>query len=263
MAHNWGMDLEGCLAALAELIRVVAQLRSPEGGCPWDLAQTPESLTPYIIEEAYETVDAIRSADTAAIAEELGDLLLQVVLQAQIFSERQQFSLREVAQGISAKLVRRHPHVFGNLAVGGVEEVRANWETIKEREKQAETLSEKLRRYGRSLPPLLATMKIAEKVAGIGFDWQEEAEIWAKFAEERQEFLQETDSLCREAEFGDMLFSLLQIARWHNIDPSRALSATNAKFAHRFALMEQQADRPLSNYTITELEALWQLAKQQ
>lgn len=263
MAHNWVMDLEDCLAALAELMRVVAQLRSPEGGCPWDLAQTPESLTPYIIEEAYETVDAIRSGDTAAIAEELGDLLLQVVLQAQIFSERQEFSLKEVAQGISAKLVRRHPHVFGNLAVGGVEEVRANWETIKEREKQTETLSEKLQRYGRSLPPLLATMKISEKVAGIGFDWQEETEIWAKFAEERQEFLQETDPLCREAEFGDMLFSLLQIARWHNIDPSRALSTTNAKFAYRFALMEQQADRPLSKYTITELEALWQLAKQQ
>jgi XTP/dITP diphosphohydrolase len=257
------MDLQGCLAALAELIRVVAQLRSPEGGCPWDLAQTPESLTPYIIEEAYETVDAIGSGDTAAIAEELGDLLLQVVLQAQIFAERQQFSLKEVAQGISAKLVRRHPHVFGNLAVAGVEEVRANWESIKNSEKQGEALSEKLKRYGRSLPPLLATMKISEKVAGIGFDWQDEAEIWAKFAEECQEFRQETDPQRREVEFGDMLFSLLQIARWHNIDPSRALSATNAKFARRFALMEQQAERPLANYTITELEALWQLAKQQ
>ncbi len=257
------MDLEGCLAALAELIRVVAQLRSPEGGCPWDLAQTPESLTPYIIEEAYETVDAIRSGDTGAIAEELGDLLLQVVLQAQIFAERGQFSLKEVAQGISAKLMRRHPHVFGNLAVAGLEEVRANWETIKEREKQAETLSEKLQRYGRSLPPLLATMKISEKVASIGFDWQEEGQIWAKFAEERQEFLQETDPQRREAEFGDMLFSLLQIARWHNIDPSRALSVTNAEFARRFAIMEQQAAHPLSNYTITELEVLWQLAKQQ
>jgi XTP/dITP diphosphohydrolase len=106
-------------------------------------------------------------------------------------------------------------------------------------------------------------MKISEKVAGMGFDWAEEAEIWAKFAEERQEFLQETDPQQREAEFGDMLFTLLQIARWHKIDPDRALSVTNAKFARRFALMEQQADRPLDNYTISELEALWQVAKQQ
>jgi len=143
-----------------------------------------------------------------------------------------------------------------------VQEVRANWETIKQAEKQTEALSAKLMSYGRSLPPLMATMKISEKVAGIGFDWSSETDIWAKFAEEQQEFSQATDPDQQEAEFGDMLFSLLQIARWHNIDPSRALSATNAKFAQRFRRMEQMADRPLCNYTITELEALWQLAKQ-
>ncbi|NEQ17299.1 MAG: MazG family protein, partial [Moorea sp. SIO3E2] len=123
------------LAALQELIDVVARLRSPEGGCPWDLAQTPQSLIPYVIEEAYEVVDAIRSEEQNAIAEELGDLLLQVVLQAQISSEQGQFTLTEVAQGITQKLIRRHPHVFGDVEVDNVEEVRQNWENIKAAEK--------------------------------------------------------------------------------------------------------------------------------
>ena len=172
------------------------------------------------------------------------------------------FAFDDVVAAINDKLVRRHPHVFGDVQLSGVQEVRANWETIKQAEKQTEALSAKLMSYGRSLPPLMATMKISEKVAGIGFDWSSETDIWAKFAEEQQEFSQATDPDQQEAEFGDMLFSLLQIARWHNIDPSRALSATNAKFAQRFRRMEQMADRPLCNYTITELEALWQLAKQ-
>jgi XTP/dITP diphosphohydrolase len=129
------------LEALQQLIDVVAQLRSPDGGCPWDLAQTPQSLTPYVIEEAYEVVDAIRSGDKNAIAEELGDLLLQVVLQAQIASEQGQFTLTEVAQGITQKLIRRHPHVFGDVEVQGVEEVHQNWEQIKAAEK-GETTAE-------------------------------------------------------------------------------------------------------------------------
>jgi len=123
------------LAAMEQLISVVAKLRSPDGGCPWDLAQTPESLIPYIIEEAYEVVDAIRQGDPKAIAEELGDLLLQVVLQAQIAKESGQFSIAEIAQGISEKLIRRHPHVFGDLKVNSIEEVHQNWEHIKASEK--------------------------------------------------------------------------------------------------------------------------------
>lgn len=156
------------LAALQQLIDVVAQLRSPEGGCPWDLAQTLQTLTPYVIEEAYEVVDAIRSGDTRAIAEELGDLLLQVVLQAQIASESGTFSLTEVTQGITQKLIRRHPHVFGDVEVQNVEQVRQNWEQIKAAEKgesspDTQPVSRKLSRYARTLPPLMAGMKISQK----------------------------------------------------------------------------------------------------
>lgn len=141
------------LAAIEQLVAVVARLRSPDGGCPWDLAQTPETLMPYVIEEAYETVDAIRSGDSRAICEELGDLLLQVVLQAQIASEAGQFSLQEVAQGISDKLIRRHPHVFGEVEVRSIAEVHRNWEQIKAAEKgedpnAVKPLSQKLGRYG-------------------------------------------------------------------------------------------------------------------
>lgn len=253
--------MQASLTALAKLIGVVAQLRSPVGGCPWDLAQTPQSLTPYILEEAYETVDAIQQGDPQTIAEELGDLLLQVVLQAQIASEYGQFSLTEVAEGIADKLIRRHPHVFGDVQVESAQAVRSNWEKIKQTEKQ-ESFSEKLTRYGRSLPPLLAAIKISQKLADIGFDWTEEQEIWAKFQEEVTEFQMETDPHLKVIEFGDMLFSLLQIARWHGIDPSQALSATNRKFIERFRYIEQMSDRPLEDYSLAELESLWQKAKQ-
>lgn len=146
------------LDALNHLINVVAKLRSPNGGCPWDLAQTPQTLIPYVIEEAYEVVHALRSEDQEAIAEELGDLLLQVVLQAQIAKDYGYFSLQEVAEGIAEKLIRRHPHVFGNVAVENSEEVRQNWEKIKAEEKGespeiAQLLSRKLDRYHRTLPP--------------------------------------------------------------------------------------------------------------
>ena len=158
------------LTSLQRLIEVVAQLRSPEGGCPWDLEQTPQTLIPYIIEEAYEVVDAIATGEQNAIAEELGDLLLQVVLQAQIAGESGDFTLEEVAVSITEKLIRRHPHVFGNVQINSSEEVNQNWEKIKAEEKgqsleEAQLLSNKLRRYARSLPPLMAGMKISKKAA--------------------------------------------------------------------------------------------------
>jgi XTP/dITP diphosphohydrolase len=160
------------LTALQHLLDVVAKLRSPDGGCPWDLAQTPQTLIPYVIEEAYEVVDAIRSQDAEAIKEELGDLLLQVVLQAQVAQDYGQFSIAEVAEGIAEKLIRRHPHVFGNLQVQSTEEISQNWELIKAAEKgedlaTTQKLSRKLTRYGRSLPPLMAGMKISQKSGQI------------------------------------------------------------------------------------------------
>jgi XTP/dITP diphosphohydrolase len=161
---------QAILDALQHLIEVVAKLRSPDGGCPWDLEQTQQTLIPYIIEEAYETVHAIKSQDQNAIAEELGDLLLQVVLQAQVAQDSGYFSLKEVAQGIAEKLIRRHPHVFGEIEVDSVETVRENWEKIKATEKgidpeEKQLLSTKLTRYTQSLPPLMAGSKISKKAA--------------------------------------------------------------------------------------------------
>jgi XTP/dITP diphosphohydrolase len=257
------------LEALQQLIDVVAQLRSPDGGCPWDLAQTPETLIPYVIEEAYEVVDAIRGGDKDAIAEELGDLLLQVVLQAQIASETSQFTLKEVAHSITQKLIRRHPHVFGDVEVRDAEEVHKNWEQIKAAEKgetsaEAQLLSRKLTRYARTLPPLMAGMKISQKAAAAGFEWEDVEGVWAKFNEELAEFQQaiaQKDKAEQQAELGDLLFTLINIARWYGLDPSEALHGTNQRFIQRLSKMEAVADRPLSDYTLDELEALWQQAK--
>jgi XTP/dITP diphosphohydrolase len=256
------------LENLQRLVDVVAQLRSPDGGCPWDLAQTPQTLIPYVIEEAYETADAIRHGDPDAIADELGDLLLQVVLQAQIASEAGQFDLSTVADRIATKLVRRHPHVFGDVAVADTEEVHRNWEQIKQeeiREKgQDPSLSAKLSHYARSLPPLMAAMKISQKVARAGFEWDDMEGVWGKFEEELAEFKQAlaTESKAeQEAELGDLLFTLIQIARWSSLNPSEALQGTNDRFIQRLQQMEAMADRPLTGYSLVELEAFWQQAK--
>ena len=257
------------LVALQKLIDVVAQLRSPDGGCPWDLAQTPETLIPYVVEEAYEVVDAIKGGNKHAIAEELGDLLLQVVLQTQIATEQGDFTLEEVAHGITEKLIRRHPHVFGDVEVNSAAEVNQNWEQIKAAEKgitpeQANLLSRKLERYARSLPALMAGMKISKKAAAAGFEWENAEGVWDKFEEELGEFkeaLQTEDKQHQEAELGDLLFTIINIARWYDLDPFDALQGTNRRFIKRLSMMEQFAPRPLTEYNIDELEFLWQQAK--
>ncbi len=257
------------LTALEHLVDVVAKLRSPDGGCPWDRAQTPQTLIPYIIEEAYEVVRAIQSQEQEAIAEELGDLLLQVVLQAQIADDYGQFSLKDVAKGLTDKLIRRHPHVFGELAVSNVEEVHQNWQKIKaaekgETEQESQRLGRKLDRYARTLPPLTAGNKISHKAAAAGFEWENVEGVWQKFAEELAEFkeaLQSDNKTHQESELGDVLFTLINIARWYGLDPSLALQGTNQRFVQRFTLMEEVANRPLTDYTLEELENLWQAAK--
>jgi len=250
-------------------VAVVAQLRSPNGGCPWDLAQTPDSLIPYVIEEAHEVVDAIRHGTPDAVCEELGDLLLQVVLQAQIASEQGQFQFTDVAQGITEKLIRRHPHVFGNLEVQTLDDVHRNWEQIKAAEKGDDpavpkTLSSQLSRYARSQPPLRAGMAISQKAAAAGLEWQTIEEVWQKFDEELGEFhqaLAESDKAHQEAELGDLLFTLINLARWYDLDPSAALQGTNHRIIQRVTQMEAVIDRPLSAYSLEELDALWEKAK--
>ena len=256
------------LTAVQELIDVVAKLRHPVEGCPWDLAQTPESLTPYIIEEAYEAVHAIRSGDRDSIVSELGDVLLQVVLQAQLASEAGAFNLQDVAESISAKLIRRHPHVFSDVVVADVAEVKANWAEIKAAEKgnkSTDLLSDKLSGYAEKLPPLTAAMKISNSAAAMGFEWENVDGVWAKFEEELAEFkaaIATPDIAHQESELGDLLFTVVNLARWFKLNPEDGLSGTNQRFIDRIQQMEEQIDRPLSDYHITELEALWQQAKQ-
>ncbi len=262
---------QSILDALQRLIEVVAQLRSPDGGCPWDLAQTPQTLIPYVIEEAYEVVDAIQGGDKKAIAEELGDLLLQVVLQTQIASEQQDFTLEEVATGITEKLIRRHPHVFGDAKVNSAAEVNQNWEQIKAMEKgetpeEARLLSRKLERYARSLPPLMAGMKISDKAASAGFEWSNVEGVWDKFDEELAEFkeaLTTENKVHQQEELGDLLFTIINIARWYDLNPFDGLQGTNRRFILRLTMMERFATSPLTDYDINELESLWQQAKAQ
>ncbi|TVQ09640.1 MAG: nucleoside triphosphate pyrophosphohydrolase [Leptolyngbya sp. DLM2.Bin27] len=256
------------LAALERLVDVIAQLRHPETGCPWDLAQTPTSLIPYVIEEAYEVVDAIQVGEKAAIAEELGDLLLQVVLQAQVASDAGDFDLATVATGIADKLIRRHPHIFGDATGATPEEVSQNWERIKAEEKgiphEPHKLSPKLAKYSRTLPPLMAASKISAKAAKAGFEWPDIDGVWGKFHEELDEFrtaLAHEPKANQQAELGDLLFTLVNLARWYDLDPSEALQSTNRRFIQRFELVEGVAEKPLGEYEIEALEALWQRAK--
>lgn len=257
--------------AIQHLIDVVAKLRSPDGGCPWDLEQTPESLIPYVIEEAYEVVDAIQNGDSKAIAEELGDLLLQVVLQSQIASETNQFAIAGVAEGIAQKLIRRHPHVFGDVKTENMEEIHQNWERIKAEEKgedlaTTQKLSYKLKRYARSLPPLTAGMKISQKAAANGFEWENADGVWAKFHEELDELrhaLEHESKENQQAELGDLLFTLINVARWYDLDPSAALQSTNRKFIQRVEVIESLCDRPINSFTPEELDNLWKRAKEQ
>lgn len=263
---NYNPDPAATLSALQQLIDVVARLRAPDRGCPWDLAQTQQTLTPYVIEEAYEVVEAIHSGEQKAIAEELGDLLLQVVLQAQIATEENKFSLKEIAQGISEKLIRRHPHVFGNVEVSSVEQVKQNWEEIKAAEKGGENtqLSSKLSSYTRTFPPLIAGMKISQKAAKAGFEWETVEGVWAKFEEELAEFkcaIASESRVQQQAELGDLLFTIINLARWYKLDPSEALIGTNKRFIQRLSHVETLAGRPLADYTLEELENMWQQAK--
>ncbi|WP_204141816.1 nucleoside triphosphate pyrophosphohydrolase [Halomicronema sp. CCY15110] len=256
------------LQALDRLVEVVAALRHPETGCPWDLQQTHKTLVPYVIEEAYEVVEAIYSGDTEHMAEELGDLLLQVLLQAQVAQDEGTFDLQVVADGIADKLIRRHPHVFGDVAVASVEEVHRNWDKIKAQEKgqphNPHALTPKLHKYSRTLPPLMAATKISQKAAKAGFEWDSVDGVWEKFHEELDEFRTAIAHEPQEnqlAELGDILFTLVNLARWHGLDPSEALQTTNHRFVQRFEQVENSRDRPLTDYSGEELEALWQQAK--
>ena len=249
--------------AFTELMAIVHRLRAP-GGCPWDRKQTPESLKQYIVEEAYEVIDAIDQKSDPDLCEELGDLLLQVALQADIAEEDGTFDIVEVCRGISKKLIRRHPHVFGDVEVSGSDEVIANWEQIKQKEKNGRGLFEGL---PLSLPALQTAGRMGEKAARIGFDWPDIAGVRDKVDEELKEVedaVRSGDKGEIEHEIGDLLFAVAQWSRHLHIEPEEALRASCGRFKARFALMEEAAlkeNRALRDMSIDDMEQLWQQAK--
>jgi XTP/dITP diphosphohydrolase len=261
-------------AALSELIAVVAQLRNPEGGCPWDLEQTHASLVPYVLEEAHEVADAIRHGDDAHLKEELGDLLLQVVLHAQIAQEDGRFDLAQITAGISQKLIRRHPHVFAGAEAADSAAVKANWDVIKAAEKatdpasepSASPLSDRLAGKVRGQPALAGAMTISKKAAAAGFEWDDMAGVWEKVHEELDELKEAVASGNKahaQEELGDVLFTLVNVARWCGIDPEAGLAGTNHRFLDRFSRVEAALGGNLQGRSIRELEGLWQEAKAQ
>ena len=263
---------ESTSAALQELIDVVARLRDPKGGCPWDLEQTHQTLTPYVLEEAHEVADAIRHGEDAHLSEELGDLLLQVVLHAQIASESGRFDLEQVARGISAKLIRRHPHVFGEAQARDSDAVRRRWDQIKAEEQahalagSSSPLSDLLANKVRSQPALAGAMTISKKAAQAGFEWDSIAGVWEKVQEELDELKEAVasgDKTHAQDELGDVLFTLVNVARWCGLDPEEGLAGTNQRFLDRFSRVEASLQGNLQGRSINELEALWQQAKAQ
>ena len=254
---------------LRRLEEVVARLRDPQGGCPWDLEQTHQSLVPYVLEEAHEVADAIRYGDDSHLKEELGDLLLQVVLHARIAGEDNRFDLNAVAEAISAKLIRRHPHVFADGEASDSEAVRRSWEAIKAAERgeqipSASPLSDQLAGKVRGQPALAGAMTISKKAAKAGFEWDDMAGVWDKVHEELDELKEAVasgDKAHAQEELGDLLFTLVNVARWCGIDPEAGLAGTNHRFLDRFSRVEAALEGNLQGRSIKELEGLWQQAK--
>ena len=246
------------------LVEIMKRLRGPNG-CPWDKEQTSQTLKPYLIEEAYEVIDAIDSQDDANLAEELGDVLLQVVFHAQIATDENRFTIEDVAQSIADKLVRRHPHVFGNTTAETPDQVVQNWEAIKVEEKKEKTGQESaLSGVPRHLPALLRAYHIQKKAARVGFDWDKTEEVIEKVAEEVRELQNAHTQQEKQEEFGDLLFSLVNLARFLQIDPEEALTQTIAKFQNRFTYIEAELkknEQTPQDATLEEMDALWEKAK--
>jgi len=249
---------------LYQFAEIIAALRG-ENGCPWDRKQTHESLRPYLIEEAYEALDAIESGDPVHIREELGDILLQIYLHAEIARERNQFTIDDVARSIIDKIILRHPHVFGDATVRDADHVADRWEQIKKAEKpHRESVLDGVPKH---LPALLKAYRIQQKVSRVGFDWERVEDVAAKLDEEVGELKEAMASADREKitdEAGDILFSIANLLRFMHINPEEALEKATGKFIRRFQYIEKHAagmGKNLEEMTIDEMERLWQDSK--
>lgn len=250
------------LQAFDRLLTVMDELRI---NCPWDMKQTNESLRHLTIEEVFELAEAVLKGDPNEVKKELGDVLLHLIFYARIASETGQFHIGDVINSLCDKLVFRHPHIYGTVEVSGEEEVRRNWEALKKKEGQKKTLSG----VPSSLPPMVKAMRIQEKARGAGFDWDEPGQVWLKVEEEIAEFREElgqptVDLEAAEKELGDVLFSLVNYARFLGINPDQALERTNLKFTKRFNHIEQRAEetgKTLSEMSLAEMDVFWEEAK--
>jgi len=259
--------------AIERLLRVMARLRDPDGGCPWDREQNFATIAPYTIEEAYEVADAIARGDLDELEGELGDLLLQVVYHAQMAEEAGRFDFEAVAEGIAAKMIRRHPHVFGDAEVAGAAAQTRAWEATKAAEREGKAAARGVRHgllddVPLALPALLRAQKLQRRAARVGFDWGELAPVIAKLEEELGELRVELAGTAPPErladEIGDLLFAAVNLARHLGVDGEAALRATNAKFERRFGAIERAlaaAGRRLEDASLDEMEALWQQAK--
>jgi XTP/dITP diphosphohydrolase len=246
--------------AFSRLVKIMDELRE---ACPWDKKQTVETLRPLTIEEMYELADSIADGDWNGIKEELGDLMLHLVFYARIANEQQKFTLEEVLNAICEKLIVRHPHIYGDVKVANEEDVKRNWELLKLKEGKSSVLSG----VPKGLPALIKALRIQQKAKQVGFEWDTKEDVWKKVQEEIAE-LQEAELLGDpekvEDEFGDVLFSLVNYARFIKVDPELALERTNSKFRERFMLMEkiaQERNRPLSELTLEEMDNIWNEVK--
>lgn len=249
------------------LKEIVAILRSPEG-CPWDREQTHQSIRKNLLEETYEVLETIDDDDPDAMCEELGDLLMQIMLHSQIASEEGYFTVDDVVAGLNEKLIRRHPHVFGEKQADDADEAFANWQEIKAQEKAAKGIDpaaqSQLAGIPRDLPALMYTYKLQKKAAEVGFDWEDVADVYRKVEEEYGE-LREAGADERAGELGDLLFAVVNLARFYKIDPEEALSMTNRKFKQRFSYIEaklKEANRSFAETNLEEMDKWWEEAKQ-
>ena len=252
------LNREEKLTAFDRLLTIMDELRE---NCPWDKKQTMESLRHLTIEETYELSDAIIENDLEEIKKELGDLMLHLVFYARIGSEKNRFDISDVLNAVCDKPIRRHPHIYGDLDVEDEEAVKANWEKIKLKEKGNQSV---LGGVPKSLPALVKAMRVQEKARGVGFDWDNQAQVWDKVKEEMNEFREETDHQKQTEEFGDLLFSLINYARFVDINPEEALERTNKKFIKRFQFLESESKRDgkkLEAMTLEEMDTYWERAK--
>jgi MazG family protein len=255
--------------AVLALVNIMRRLRDPQDGCPWDLKQTHASISPYTIEEAYEVAEAIQNNDQTALCDELGDLLLQIVFQAQIASEAGTFGLADIAAAINRKMISRHPHIFDKEKQKDADGVRAQWEDIKEKERAAKGETSLLDGIATTLPAIKRALKLQNRAARVGFDWPSPDLVLDKIREETNELEEEInkakpDQKAISDELGDMLFVLVNLARKLDIDPEDALTGTNRKFIQRFAHIEDMAKaqgQSLKDIDLNQMEAWWQDAK--